>query len=48
MNYKHTQIGDLIIFATLIVVLYLGFILTKVGLDYIIIAILTICEPAIS
>lgn len=33
MNYKHTQIGYLIIWVLIAILLYFGFILTKTGFD---------------
>jgi len=40
MAYKHTQIGYLIIYMSVALTLYFGFILTKVGLDSIAVVIM--------
>lgn len=40
MNYKHTQVGYLIIFTLFAVLLSFGIILTQAGLDYIILGIM--------
>ncbi|MAG91705.1 hypothetical protein CMO83_03450 [Candidatus Woesearchaeota archaeon] len=42
MNYKHTQIGYLMIFTLFMVISLFGVILTKTGLDEVIISILSL------